>query len=210
MQSWSFVIGAMLFALGSAPRLSDWLGSLGANIAFFVGAWFFTAGAFQQLLLSGPATIKSASKVALRVVWLSAAVQLLGTLLFNVSTGAALHARTIPEERDFVWAPTAEGATAFLVSSALAVFVLIRAGQYWQPASRDWLSTWFNAFGSIGFGFSAAGAVITVDGAVFNASWVHGGTFIGALFFVAGSAIYLVPSKARSNSAAYSDREQGE
>ena len=46
MQSWTFIIGASLFALGSAPGLGTWLGTMGANTAFFVGAWFFTAAGF--------------------------------------------------------------------------------------------------------------------------------------------------------------------
>ena len=111
MQSWTFIIGASLFALGSAPGLGTWLGTMGANTAFFVGAWLFTAE-----LLAG---------------WLDAAAQSFGTVLFNVSTGAALHTRQLSAERISSGRPTPRarwadtgtfvGALCFLVASAIYV-----------------------------------------------------------------------------------------
>ena len=95
MQSWTFIIGASLFALGSAPGLGTWLGT-GANTAFFVGAWFFTAAGFIQLLLSTP---RIGPRGGVRAEWLAAAAQSFGTVLFNVSTGAALHTRQLSAER---------------------------------------------------------------------------------------------------------------
>lgn len=130
MQSWGFVIGSALFALGSAPYLSAVLGVMLANVFFFAGSWFFTAAAFLQLTLSQPATVVDAGRPAIRALWLAAAVQLLGTILFNISTGSALHAHTVKGEMHLVWNPNAEGSIAFLVSSALAVLILFRAGTY--------------------------------------------------------------------------------
>jgi hypothetical protein len=191
MQSWGFAIGALLFALGSAPWISTALSAAGANTAFFIGSWFFTGAAFIQLVLSGPATTTDRGKPAIRAEWLSAAIQLLGTLLFNISTGAALHAHTIDSEMHLVWNPNAEGSVAFLASSALAVLILLRANQFWEPGSRDWQSVWLNMLGSIAFGFSAVGAFITRDGTTMDAAVAAGGTFVGALCFFAASAMFL-------------------
>lgn len=191
MQSWGFVIGSLLFALGSAPWISNALGTAGANTAFFVGSWFFTAAAFVQLVLSGPATTDDDGRPAIRAEWLSAAIQFLGTILFNISTGAALHAHTVKSEQHLVWNPNAEGSVAFLASSALAVLMLLRASQIWEPGSKDWQSVWLNMLGSIAFGISAAGAFITKDGTTLDAALAVGGTFVGALCFFAASALFL-------------------
>lgn len=191
MQSWGFTVGALLFALGSAPWLSTAMGATGANTAFFVGSWFFTGAAFVQLVLSGPATTTDQGKPAIRAEWLSAAIQFLGTLLFNISTGAALHAHTIKGEMHLVWNPNAEGSVAFLLSSALAVLMLQRTNQIWEPGSKNWQSVWLNMLGSIAFGVSAVGAFITRNGTAMDEVLSVGGTFIGALCFLAASAIFL-------------------
>lgn len=158
MQSWGFVIGALLFALGSAPVISTQLGTVGANTSFFVGSWFFTAAAFVQLMLSGAATATDSGGTAIRGEWLASFIQFIGTLLFNVSTGAALYAHTVKGEMHLVWNPNVEGSLCFLVSSALAVLILWRCGQRWEPRSKEWQSGWLNMLGSIAFGVSAAGA----------------------------------------------------
>ncbi len=104
-QCWGFVVGSACFAIGSAPGgLTGILGP-SANVVFFVGSWFFTAAALIQLLLSGPMTTEVDGAQLIRAEWLSAAVQFFGTLLFNVSTGAALRAHTIAAEKHFVWNP---------------------------------------------------------------------------------------------------------
>ncbi|WP_430332804.1 hypothetical protein [Rhodococcus sp. ACT016] len=192
MQSWGFTIGSLLFALGSAPVLAPAIGTAAANTAFFVGSWFFTYAAFIQLILSGAATTMTDSgKPAIRAEWLAAATQFLGTLLFNISTGAALHAHTISGEQHLVWKPDAVGSIAFLISSSLAILILTRAKCYWAPRSLDWQSTWLNAVGSLAFGLSAVGAFITPSGGVEDASLANAGTFVGALFFFGASAIFL-------------------
>lgn len=193
MQSWGFTIGSLLFALGSAPIIAPALGTATANTAFFVGSWFFTYAAFIQLVLSGAATTTDTEtgRPAIRAEWLAAATQFLGTVLFNISTGAALHAHTIAGEKHLVWTPNAEGSIAFLISSYLAILMLVRAKHYWAPRSLDWQSAWFNALGSLAFGLSAAGAFITQSGSVEDASLANAGTFVGAVFFFAASVIFL-------------------
>ncbi len=197
MQSWGFVIGSALFALGSAPFLSAFFGASLANSFFFAGSWFFTCAAFIQLVLSGPATTTDAGSPAIRAVWLAAAVQLLGTILFNVSTGAALHALTLRGEMHLVWNPNAEGSIAFLVSSGLAVLILLREKTYWAPQSKEWQSVWFNTFGSIAFGVSAIGSFVLQDGNTLDPNVANIGTFVGAVFFLLASAVFLGKSSQR-------------
>ena len=200
LQCWGFIIGSSLFAIGSAPWISDELGTVGANITFFIGSWFFTAAAFMQVLLSGPARIDAPERLGFRALWLGAAAQFLGTLFFNVSTGAALHARTVDVERRFVWTPNAEGSLLFLISACFLMIPLFRSRQYWAPRSADWVSTWLNMFGSIAFGVSAVGAVVLTSGDLLNSSLATGGTFIGALCFLATSAV-LLPTARREAQA---------
>lgn len=191
-QCWGFMIGSTLFAVGSAPVVSAWLGTTGANIAFFIGAWFFTAAAFIQLVLSGPPlTTGDSKRPAVRALWLSAATQFLGTLLFNISTSAALHATSIDAQRKLVWGPNADGSAAFLISSAFAILVLFREQQMWAPRSKEWLSTWIGTLGCVAFGVSAVGSIITPSGAVRDDTLATWGTFIGALCFFTAAALLL-------------------
>lgn len=202
MQSWGFVIGSALFALGSAPFLSVFFGAALANSFFFAGSWFFTCAAFVQLVLAGPATTTDSGRPAIRAVWLSAAVQLLGTILFNVSTGAALHALTLRGEMHLVWNPNAEGSIAFLVSSGLAVLILLREGAYWAPQSKEWQSVWLNTLGSIAFGVSAIGSFVLRDGNTLDPNMANIGTFVGAIFFLLASAVFLGKSSRPAHSMA--------
>ena len=78
-----FAIGSSFFALATAPGFPGWAGAGAADILCFVGSWFFTTAAWMQLVLCDPAS---------RCERASAAVQFAGTLLFNVSTGAAVWA----------------------------------------------------------------------------------------------------------------------
>lgn len=198
LQSVGFMIGASLFAIGSAPGLSDALGSRVSNGCFFVGAWFFTTAAFVQLVRSGPARNEDR---ALRAVWLVASTQFLGTLLFNVSTGSALRANTLLIEKEWVWTPNAEGSAAFLISGAFALLVLMRSDALWGPRNAEWFGTWVNMLGCIAFGLSAVGAVLLPDGQVRDAVLANWGTFVGAICFFLASAVAL-PAANRENRGA--------
>lgn len=202
MQSWGFVIGSALFTLGSAPFLSVYFGAALANSFFFAGSWFFTCAAFIQLVLSQPATTTDSGRPAIRAVWLSAAVQLLGTILFNVSTGAALRALTVRGEMHLVWNPNAEGSIAFLVSSGLAVLILLRERTYWAPRSKEWQSVWLNTLGSTAFGVSAIGSFVLKDGNTLDPNMANIGTFVGAMFFLMASAVFLGKSRGSAASTA--------
>lgn len=191
-QCWGFMIGSALFALGAAPGFVDWAGVSVANVCFFVGAWFFTGAALIELVLSGDVTVTAAGRRHFRPEWLSAATQFAGTLLFNVSTSAALHAATITDERRRVWAPDAAGSVGFLVSGVLAVLVIGHVGRWWwAPGNREWWATQINLLGCIAFGYSALGAFVTISGQTVNNTAATIGTFVGALCFLLASALSL-------------------
>lgn len=188
LQCIGFMIGSTLFAVGTTPGLSDWLGSHWCNVSFFIGAWFFTTAAFVQLQLAGPSRNE---RGALRALWLTASTQFLGTLLFNVSTGSALGANSFIANQDLVWAPNAEGSAAFLISGGFALLVLVRSNSLWGPVSRDWASSWINMAGCVAFGLSAVGAIVLPGGGVEHANLATWGTFIGAICFFLASAVVL-------------------
>lgn len=192
-----FMIGSSLFAVGSAPALvswtrswaGSWAESTAPNVLFFVGAWFFTAAALAQLLLSGGRRADPAA-------WWAAAVQFLGTVLFNVSTAAALHATTVRARQDLVWSPDAGGSVAFLVSGALVVYAYVRtrgpnARGVCGPNDPAWWSAWINFLGCVAFGVSAVGAIVSTSGATADASVATAGTFVGAVCFFLASAVVL-------------------
>ncbi|MGV0836005.1 hypothetical protein [Mycolicibacterium thermoresistibile] len=178
-QCWLFAVGSSLFAIGTAPGFSASAGAGATNTLCFLGSWCFTSAAFLQWRLSGE---------PLRADWMAAAVQFCGTLLFNVSTGAAVWAHTVSAERDLVWSPDAAGSVAFLVSSAVAVLAL---GSWWAPRRRDWRATWLNMVGSIAFGVSAVAAYVRPDGITADALLANSGTFVGALCFLAAALLTL-------------------
>jgi hypothetical protein len=188
LQCIGFMIGSSLFALGAAPVLSDKMGSEACNLSFFIGAWFFTSAAFFQLQLSGPSRN---SDGALRALWLAAAVQFLGTLLFNASTAGALGAHSVHAERDLVWAPDAAGSVAFLISGAFLMLVLAHSRNLWGPVNADWASTWINMLGCVAFGLSAVGSIVLPGGGLDNPELANWGTFVGAICFFLASAITL-------------------
>lgn len=198
-QCWGFMIGSALFAIGSAPGFGSWAGASTSNLCYFVGAWFFTSAGLIQLLLSGDrtVTVDYGTGRMVRAEWLCAASQSLGTVLFNVSTTAAIGAHSIPAERHLVWSPDAGGSIAFLASGALAYVAYYRVnGTNWAPSQIAWWSTHINWIGCVAFGVSAVGAYITRDGVTVDNVIANTGTFIGALCFLIASLIVL-PRRSR-------------
>jgi hypothetical protein len=183
-QCWLFVAGSLCFAAGTAPGLAAVAGAGAANVACFVGSWWFTIAAWIQLVRSGPEGSAE---------WLSAATQFAGTVLFNVSTGAAVWAHETLEERGLVWAPDATGSVAFLVSAGLGVVAVSSGVGWWAPHSGDWQAQWVNAIGCVAFGASAVGAFVFTTGTDADAALANAGTFIGALCFLA-AALLVLPS----------------
>lgn len=193
-QSCSFMIGSSLFAVGAAVAIWDLGSSNLTNILCFIGAWFFTAAGLMQTMLSGRATTKVSygSGTMFRAVWLAAAIQSVGTILFNVSTSAALTAHTVQAEERLVWNPDAGGSVAFLISATFVYVAYFRdRATLWEPSQSGWWGAHINMIGCIAFGFSAVGAFVLSSGSVENAMVANWGTFIGALCFFTASAIAL-------------------
>ena len=181
-QCWFFVIGSTFFAVGTAPGFSAAAGAGAANLLCFVGSWFFTSAAWLQLMRSGPEGSAE---------WLSAATQFAGTILFNVSTGAAVWAHAVMAERRLVWAPDATGSLAFLVSAVFGIVAVTASVGRWVPASRDWQAQWVNMIGCIAFGASAVGAFVYKTGSTADEALANLGTFLGALCFLAAALLVL-------------------
>lgn len=185
-QCWLFAIGSSLFAIGTAPGFPMAGGAGATNLLCFVGAWFFTSAALIQLHLSRASTTRPWATPSIRAEWLSAATQFVGTLCFNVSTGAALWAHRLPSRRHFVWGPDAAGSVAFLVSGVLGIVAVALSVGFFQPKSREWLAEWTNMVGSLAFG-----AFITPAGFTEDALLANLGTFVGALCFLIAALLVL-------------------
>ncbi|MFB1296745.1 hypothetical protein ACAG24_014600 [Mycobacterium sp. pW049] len=174
-----FAIGSTFFALATAPGFAAWAGAGTANLLCFIGSWFFTTAAWIQLVLS------DGSK---RFEWYSAAVQFAGTLLFNISTGAAVWAHVVLEERRYVWVPDATGSLFFLVSGALAMMAVFGVRELGRG---DRLAAVVNLIGCVAFGVSAAAAFVRTDGVTEDEVLANLGTFVGAMCFLAAALIEL-------------------
>ena len=194
-----FMIGSSLFALGAVPWYSEAAGLSVTAATFFAGSIGFTAAAFLQYRESVDA-LPAGSVSPRRVLvwapgdlqWLACAVQFVGTLWFNWSTGNAMRINldaAAADER--VWRPDALGSVAFLVASGLALVDAQRARRAGRPDSGWWIGIW-NMAGSVAFGVSAVAAyVVPASGDVRNAELSNLGTFAGAVCFLVGAALLL-------------------
>ena len=199
-----FAIGSLLFALGSVPGYTSAVGSLGDTVTYFVGSLFFTSASFlsyREAVDAAPEADNPARRRFFtyqpgRIDWWATAVQLAGTLYFNVSTGVAMAADLSAQAAHrHVWRPDAIGSVCFLVSSALAWYEVCHGWAAWRPRALSWWITLLNLVGSIAFGISAvAGYVNPVTGQVHNAGRANAQTLIGAICFFAG-AVLLLPER---------------
>ena len=199
-----FAVGSLLFALGAVPGYASAVGTRWDAGTFFIGSLFFTAAGFltyREAVDAGPHAPNAARRRFFvyqpgRIDWWATAVQLAGTLFFNVSTGNALRvdlAATAAHQH--VWRPDAIGSVCFLVASALAWFEVCHGWTAWRPRSWSWWITLVNLIGSVAFGVSAvAGYISPVTGQLRNAERSNLGTLIGAICFLIG-ALLLMPER---------------
>ncbi|GAA2992535.1 hypothetical protein GCM10010460_31610 [Microbacterium terrae] len=190
-EAWGFAVGAALFAVGSVPWYADAVGLVVTDATFVVGAVFFTLAAFIQLALSGRRPPRRSATRADRADWWSAAIQFAGTLLFNVSTVAALlSALGLVAGSQAGWRPDAWGSLAFLIASALAVVATTDRDGLWDPHARVWRCTWLNMAGSVFFGISAVGAwTDPATGDELSGLAADLGTLLGALCFLVAALL---------------------
>ncbi|MDR6905891.1 hypothetical protein J2X63_001577 [Agromyces sp. 3263] len=194
-EAWGFAIGSLCFVAGALPAYVEWVGAVWVGITFFVGSLFFTAAGFIQLSLSGRRPPRADSSLADRADWWSAAIQFVGTLCFNVSTGVALAAAIArPDTIGAGWRPDAFGSIAFLVSSALAVAATRHRLLLWDPHARTWHGAWLNMVGSVAFAVSAVGAYVVPETDDYvSLFWANFGTLIGGLCFFTAAILSRRP-----------------
>ena len=205
-----FAVGSLLFALGAVPGYASAVGPRGDSVTFFAGSLFFTSAAFlsyrEAVDAAPPAPGSSRRRFFVfqphRIDWWAAAVQLVGTLYFNVSCGAAMVAGlSAPAAHQHEWRPDAVGSVCFLVASALGWFEVCHGWAAWRPRSWSWWITLANLVGSIAFGVSAvAGYINPVTGQVHNAAGANAWTLAGAVCFLIGSVL-LLPERTAEASA---------
>jgi hypothetical protein len=184
-----FMVGSTCFALGSFPLYFENVSGLAVVLTFFVGSLVFTTAAYLQFRtgLSAESWFEWSPH---DLAWLAAAIQLVGTLAFNVSTFFAIApSLDTSTENHLVWAPDAVGSVAFLTSSVLALVVV---GRDTGAVRRDRTVGWANMAGSIAFGLAALGALTlpTTDDLA-NIVLVNVGTLVGAICFFVGAALLL-------------------
>ena len=200
-----------LFALGALPGYASAVGVRWDTATFFVGSLFFTSAAFltyREAVDAAPAAqnpsrpARSSSSSRGGSTGGRRAVQLVGTLYFNVSTGAAMQVDLSAQTADqHVWRPDAIGSICFLVASALAWFEVCHGWIAWRPRSWAWWITLVNLLGSVAFGVSAvASYVIPATGELRNAERANLGTFVGAVCFLIG-ALLLLPERTEATDA---------
>lgn len=191
-QCWSFIIGSAFFAVATAPGMGAVIDARLANVLCFVGAWFFTGAGLIQLLLSGPVREQNSSgRRVWSASWLTAATQSFGTIMFNVSTIAALIVVSRSADERLVWSPDAGGSIAFLVSGCFAFVAYARTARMGDFGNRDWWAVLVNFAGCVAFGVSAVGAYVLMSGNDLSGTVAGTGTFLGALCFLAAAVIAL-------------------
>jgi YrhK-like protein len=206
-----FAVGSLCFALGAAPRFVDAVGVAADGVTFFVGSLFFTAAACLLYLEVAnasrvPAGVEAPERRRLltwephRIDWWAALVQLVGTVLFNVSTFDAMQEHLSASQANrLVWTPDAFGSICFLVASGLAWAEVSHGLWSWRPRSLSWLIAALNLAGSIAFGASAvASHVVPASDQPRNVTLMNLGTFVGALCFLIG-AVLLLPERTRDD-----------
>jgi hypothetical protein len=199
--SFCFITGAVASQWGSASR--PWIG-----VTFFVGSIFFTSAGYLQY--SEVANVehrfagrrrfghwRPASWEPRRIDWLAAVVQLAGTVLFNVSTFAAMnHDLTTHQVNARVWAPDSFGSVAFLVASGLAFAEVCHRWACIRRRSLSWRIVALNLAGSVAFGISAIASLVEPSsGEPVSARIANSGTSIGGICFLLG-ALLLIPEAA--------------
>jgi YrhK-like protein len=185
-----FAVGSACFFIGPFPGFVQLVGSGADGVVFFAGSVFFTLAAGLELREGTLRLGRWASDPS----WWSAAIQFVGTLLFNVDTfDAMLDGLSAEQDDRLVWAPDLFGSACFLASGALAYRVA--TGSRLLPAHRDrqWTTAAVNLTGCVFFGISAvASYVVPSSGSILDLAASNWCTVLGALCFFVG-ALLIVP-----------------
>ena len=191
-----FAIGSACFFIGPFPGFQQLVGPGVVGVVFFAGSIFFTLAAGLALR---EATLSRGSRWGSDPAWWSAAIQFVGTLLFNLSTFAGMQdSLSTTQENRLVWAPDVFGSAAFLVSGALAYRVA--TGPRLLPVRRDrpLRMAAVNLAGCVFFGISAvASYVVPSSGSVLDLAAANWTTALGAACFFVGALMLVSISSHR-------------
>jgi hypothetical protein len=205
--AWLFMVGSACFVLGSVPAWVSAVGGWAVGVTYFVGSIFFTsASACQLVQAQSPATTgvdvrTQHDRAPVRLLgwlphdrnWLAAATQFPGTVVFNLSTLAALtHNATAAEADRYVWRPDLFGSVLFLVASAYGILAVSGRFLAVDVGSLPWRIAWVNMLGSVLFMASAlASYVLPSSDEVLDTRLSVAGTLFGAVCFFVGAALML-------------------
>jgi hypothetical protein len=209
-----FAIGSLCFTVGPFPGFVDLVGADADAITFFVGSIFFTAAAYLQYLqtLNAPHGLRRGSATTppdqrlrfwtwepARIDWSASAIQLVGTVFFNVTTAAAIDSSlNATQAHRLVWVPDMAGSICFLVASGLAWFEVSHGWWSWRTGSISWRIAALNLAGSVAFGISSiASKIVPTTGDPRNIVLVNVGTVVGGACFLVG-ALFLLPERTAS------------
>src|SRR5690242_7304182 len=183
-----FGVGSFLFFIGPFPGVVQLVGAGPDALIFFLGSLFFTFAAGVELR---QATLRRGVRWGSDLSWWSAAIQFVGTLLFNVDTFDATRTGfSLQQDDRLIWAPDAIGSACFLVSGVLAYVVATRDGEH----DRTWWMAFVNLAGCVFFGISAiASYVVPSSGSILDLAAANWTTSLGAACFLAG-AVLLWPA----------------
>jgi hypothetical protein len=199
-----FAFGSLCFVVAPLPMYLDAVGARAVGATFFVGSLLFTSAAALQWLEVVNTDYEeaiAAARGSLRAFvwrprdldWWSSAIQLVGTLAFNVTTfwGMTVTADS-PKYDHLVWQPDAVGSVCFLISGYLAYVEVAGRRLGRPPRSLDGAIVSINLLGCIAFGVSAlTGFVLPATGAPVNETLTNTTTSIGALCFLVGALLLL-------------------
>lgn len=203
-----FALGSLLFMLASVlslvPAIAQaWsIDSSGINLIYFAGSIPFTIAAYLQLFqAANPAGTEQRRQLIgwqpSDLGWLSAALQFVGTLLFNINTFDAMIPSLDWLQQDLlIWAPDIVGSVLFLVSGYLAFVEMCHAYWAWKPKSIAWWCVFANLLGCVGFMISALFAIAlpgTPSTEAVTISVLF--TLLGAIGFLIGSLLMLPDSQ---------------
>ena len=202
-----FMVGASLFALGSLPPYWRSTSNVLVGLTFVLGALAFTAAAYGQYLevvnsstQPGDTGMRKWAWTPSDRAWWAVAVQLIGTLLFNLNTiDSLLRELSVAETNRLVWAPDIFGSIAFLIASHLSWTLLDGHRRRLLDDTTDWWIAVLNYCGSLLFFISALGAFTLPTGDLRSVTAVNGGTFLGAVCFFASSFLLLPPRVPATN-----------
>jgi YrhK-like protein len=188
-----FAAGSACFFIGPFPGFVQRVGAGADGVVFFVGSVFFTLAATLELR---EGTVRRGRRWGTDPSWWSAAIQWVGTLLFNLDTFDAMQDGLSTQQEDrLIWAPDLFGSACFLVSGALAYRVATGPRLLPRHPDRSWKSAAVNLAGCVFFGISAvASYVVPSSGSILDLAASNWCTVLGALCFFIG-ALLVLPSR---------------